>query len=429
MEYVERVAPGTDALSHFLAEGWIDGLKPNSTFDPLLYGLLHPGLGEVNPLADAIVRYAGQGMPSLRASDVLSTIPRLASTQGPGTVIEDPMLNSSQATRYAEPKDIAFTVDGNPYRFIVPAASDWLGRLEDNRPFAVARISHGDWDAIRAYRHYARLLAHEPTLSHLTANQTGLLAMRLCDEWHHDLDVYAGKFLRWLFDDLNSPTDHEDFLHCAAFKGYPTADERLFEWSLEPAPEDIERLRLSAAYFAPRHRVYDATVWKRWMISGDLQRLPGVMRHHPVILMAADELSDLNERWSLPWLLHIRIPGSGAYLQRHRLLALCREKIAEAKSISRRENIGQPVFLMQGSSFAYWFMKRLFATDPDVFYLDFGQALHPWFYDCEAIPLRRWGRLYGPSIIRNTGLVSFYRARGVAEPLSDPRFATEGCRA
>ncbi len=406
-----------DALTHFLAEGWIDGLKPNPGFDPLLHGLRHPGLGAVNPLADAIVRHRGQAMPSFRVSAVLSQTPRLKSTQGTRTVAGDPMLDIADTAKYAGPMEIGFEALGRPYKFLVPAASDWLGRLEQNRPFAAARISHGDWDAIRAYRHYARLLAREPALANLTKDQIGLLTVRLCDEWHHDMDVYAENVLTELFADLDGLTVHDDFLYCAAFKGYPTADERLFEWSLEPTPEDIERLELFASYFAPGQRVYDATVWKRWMISGGLRPLPGLLRHHPVILMAADELASLGERWALPWFLHIPIPATGAYQQRHDLLGQCRDRIAEAKAIAGRQATRKPVFLMQGSSLAYWFMKRLFATDPDVFYLDFGQALHPWFYDCAAIPLRNWGRLYGPTIVRNTGLEDYYKARGVKEPV------------
>lgn len=420
--YHERIPAGMDALTHFLAEGWIDGLKPNTAFDPLIYGLLHPGLGATNPLVDAASRYAGLPMPPMDVSRLLEATPRLASTQGIQTIVDDPTLNVVEIARYAGPKEILFEVDAKPYRFIVPAASEWLDRLEQNRPFAVARISQGDWDAIHAHRHYSKLLAAEPAFSHLNKDQRSLLAMRLCDEWHHDMDVYAENFLLELFDDLRNQVTHEDFLYCAAFKGYPTADERLFEWSAEPGPEDLERMRLFASCFAPDQPIHDATIWKRWMISGDLQRLPELMRSHPIILMAAEELSSLDQRWSLPSLLHIRIPASGACVQRQQLLAQCREKIAEAKTIARRNNLRQPVFLMQGSSFAYWFMKRLFSTDPDVFYLDFGQALHPWFYDCETIPLRRWGRLFGPTIVRNTGLESFYRERGISEPVVDTLF-------
>jgi hypothetical protein len=68
-------------------------------------------------------------------------------------------------------------------------------------------------------------------------------------------------------------------------------------------------------------------------------------------------------------------------------------------------------------------MVRLFATDPDIFYLDFGQALHPWFYDRRDIERMNWGRIYGPTIVRNCRLEGFYRRLGVADPVVETLFA------
>lgn len=409
--------PDDDALAHFMAQGWRLGFKPCANFDPIVYGLLHPEIGDANPAVDALARYKGGAVPAYGIETIMPPDLRLASTKGTAQVSDDRSLNLERAPDYGQEAAIRFDVAGKSYALLVPPARGLLDRLADDKPFAMARISQGDWDAMWAYEHYVKQLAVLPLTRHLSEDHRRVLAARLCDCWHHEMDVYAEHFLPELYSDLKSRTAHADFLHGVAFKGYPTADERLFEWSAEPSPEDQERLALFASFFSPDETIYEATTWKRWIISGELQDLPALARQRPVILMAGDVLADLDQRWKLKWFLHIGIPLTHAYELRNGLLEHCRARVAEAKEIARRENTARPLFLMQGSSFAYWFMKRLFETDPDVFYLDIGQALHPWFFDRREVPLRNWGRLYGPTIVENNKLEDYYRARGVADPV------------
>lgn len=83
----------------------------------------------------------------------------------------------------------------------------------------------------------------------------------------------------------------------------------------------------------------------------------------------------------------------------------------------------KPLFILQGSSFAFWFQVRLFARHPDIFYMDLGQALHAWFYDRREIPLRAWGRRYAATIVRNNGLEDYYAGLGVSAPIMHTLFA------
>ena len=416
------IPPGMEPLVHFLTVGGVRGFKPSANFDPIVYSIMHPECCLANAAADALRRFNGGPVPPYEVQSIVPADLRLASTKGVSQVVDDRSDNLDRAANYGQETAIAFAIDSKTYHLHVPPADDILQRIEADRPLAMARISQGDWDALWAYEYYARQLRNFPPMSRLCDDLWRLLAARLCDAWHHEMDVYAEHFLVELYGDLAAKIENPDFVYCVAFKGYPTADERLFEWSAEPTKEDQERLRLFASFFAPEERLLEATVWKRWIISGELQDLPRLARQRPVILMAADVLADLDERWKLPWFLHIPIPVTQAYQLRNRLLEQCRAAIAEARAISSREAAPQPLFLMQGSSFAYWFMKRLFETDPEVFYLDVGQALHPWFFDKHDVPLRNWGRLYGPTIVRNNKLESFYRARGVADPVINSLF-------
>jgi hypothetical protein len=420
--YDQVLPSGGDALGHFLADGWQAGFKPCAAFDPIVYRLLHPHVVDANPAIDALERYGPGTVPAHGVEAIVPSELRLSSTKGTTQVADDPAFNLERAHEYGQETAIPFEVDGKAYSLRVPPTDAVLGRIAEDKPFAMARISQGDWDALWAFEHYVRKLAVLPLTRHLPENHLRALAARLCDAWHHAMDVYAEHFLVEFYADLRARTRHPDFLHGVAFKGYPTADERLFEWSAAPTPEDKERLALFASFFAPDETIYEATIWKRWIISGELRDLPALARRRPVILMAGGILADLGERWQLKWFLHVGIPLTHAYELRNALLEQCRAKVAEAKAIARRENTARPLFLMQGSSFAYWFMKRLFATDPDIFYIDVGQALHPWFFDRHEIPLRNWGRLYGPAIVENNALDEFYRTRGVSEPISESLF-------
>jgi hypothetical protein len=222
--------------------------------------------------------------------------------------------------------------------------------------------------------------------------------------------------------DLRSRPRHPDFLMSVAFKGNPTVDEEIFEGSPAIHRVDFERLDIFARYFAPDEAIYDANIFKRWLLSGDLRGLPAAARARPVILMGADLLSTLGSRWQLPWFSHIVIPPEFSYPMRRQLLDTCLSRVAEAKEAASRLGLRKPLFILQGSSFAFWFQVRLFAQHPDIFCIDLGQALHAWFYDMKKIPLRTWGRRYAPTIVRNCGLEGYYAELGISAPVIETLF-------
>ena len=87
----------------------------------------------------------------------------------------------------------------------------------------------------------------------------------------------------------------------------------------------------------------------------------------------------------------------------------------------RKHGTKRPVFLLQGSSFAYWMIKRLFEDHPDIFYLDLGLSLHVWFYDREDMPIMPERSLYGRTIVKNCELEDYYRNLGL---MLTPELAT-----
>lgn len=422
--YGGSVPPGTDLVRHFVQVGLEIGYKPNPTFDPIVYRMLHPHRGGKSLIIDALTRYRGKewDLRPRAAFGRIRPVTREAFRPLPNFVA-DTVSDVAAAEQYGKAGAMEFEIDGASRRILVPSASELLQRLRDDKPFAFVRLSHGDWDCLYVFRHYRRLISQELAAKGLSDSQLDLLASRMCDDYHHREEMYAENFFCELLADLAHGCRDRRFMHAVAFKGYPTADDRPFGWSLIPTSGDGERLRIFSSYFAADEPVYDATAWKRWLIAGSAAALPTLAAERPVILMAAERLGSLGQRWSLPWLLHIPIPIEGSYPLRYNLLAACREKIAEARELARRYDTKSPLFLLQGSSFAYWFVRRLFATDNDIFYIDTGQALHAWFYDMRDIPLLPWGRIYGPTIVRNCGLEGYYRDLGIKEPVTEALFA------
>ncbi len=420
--YGREILADQSPAAHFLTSGFAAGMKPNPACDPLVMRLHQSGLPVRQLLEQAIEGYAA-GQPRHRVQSLLPgplIAPDDIDPDRPGGL--DPMATVAYAPHFAMARQTPFTAGGRSYVLKTPAAAELFDRLRAERPFAFARISHGDWDGFYFASHYRRQLAAVLDGRASDAELT-MLAYRLCEELLQSYDNFAENFMIELEADLRSRPRHADFLMSAAFKGNPTADEEIFEGSATIYPVDVERLDLFARFFAPGEDIYDANVFKRWLLSGDLQQLPELARGRPVILMGADVLASLGQRWRLPWFSHIVIPSEFSYPMRRTLLDVCRARIAEARSAAARMKLGKPLFLLQGSSFAFWFQVRLFSTDSDVFTLDLGQALHAWFYDVHDIPLRTWGRRYAPAIIRNCGLENFYREQGVQEPVIASLFA------
>lgn len=419
--YGHDMLGGQEPAAHFVHAGFHLGLKPNPAVDPIIRRLRSPG----RPAAELIrelIRAARTSQQPDRVSQLIAgelPQPDEIDPDRPGWV--DPVENVRHAHRLGRPHVTDFVAGGETHSLRVPAPAELLSRFREDRAFSLARISHGDWDGFYFAEVYRRHLAAVLGGS-VSEAELKMLAYRLCEELHETYDNFAENFMLELEEDLRARPSNPDFLMSVAFKGNPTIDEEIFDGSPAIHPVDFQRLDIFARYFSPDETLFDANVFKRWLLSGDLRELPSLARERPVILMGAEWLSTLGVRWQLPWFSHIVIPPEFSYPMRRALLDTCLARIGEARSAAARLGLRKPLFILQGSSFAFWFQMRLFARHPDVFYLDLGQALHAWFYDIRKIPLRTWGRRYAAAIVRNTGLEDYYAGRGVAHPVVETLF-------
>ena len=410
--YKEEISSTTDYLHHFLTVGLQRGFKPNSRFDPLVYRLQHPDIDRdqviTHYFSDNKTRHS-----TFSIADALHPVERTYTF----LPIKDDDIDFDETAQAAiayarlisSPRAIDFCVDSQSYQIVVPSAQALLDRLRTDRPFAFARVSHGDWDDHYVFERYRGRVARAVSGLAFTEEHIDRLAMRLCDEFYPDGHIFAENFIPEFTRDLTNRSRRDDFMMSVAFKGYPTADEQLFIRTLSLKRVDIARLRIFARFFRPDETVYDANLMKRWAVSGALSALPGLARQRPVIFMGAERLASLGQRWDLPWFLQVRIPPANSYPLRHKILATALEMVRQAKNLARQQNTAKPLFILQGSSFAFWMMHRLFHEHPDIFYIDLGQTLHIWFYDNKDIPLMTWGKIYKNTIIDNCDLNDYYK--------------------
>lgn len=401
--YPGELAGWDDPLEHFLAVGLPRGYLPSADFDPVLYRILVPECGDANPL----LHYLDAGLPfqppAVREvfAQVAAQLPRFDRTRD--LELE---RNRAYARSAMQIREMPFAAGGRKYALRVPEAEVLLGRLREDRPFAFARLPHGFWDSLWQLDEAKSKVAADPRGRRLPPAQREALAMRLCTQrYPRAAAAFAGQFLQEVLADIPVHADRPDFLRAVAFSGFPTFRESAIAAN---SPRGIALTSLVAAHFRPDEPLYDAMIWKRMLMAGQLKELPRLCRDHPVVLITSGYFSELPERWQLERFHHVVIPPAHSQGRRREILERARAAVSAATS----HGSSAPIVLTQcGGSLAFWFITRLFAEFPRAFYLDLGQALDPWFLDVLPANIRssRWLRTHASSIIANCGLEDYYR--------------------
>lgn len=440
--YRDLMRDGESALQHYLREGDILGLRPGPRFDPIVYRLRHPESSGQNALLHFWATRPGAGSwrrkllhmarqwigratpvpaeewPGARehwqvkrlCNGLRIRLPR----SSPAELLRNIENSPELVARMPDTCTVAFAAGGKQYRLLTPDPATFLSRFASNEPFAFIRLPHGFWDSLAALDEAVeQILAMYPggTVSMTYAR---ILGARLLKEQVPDNGTFEEHMVEEILECIPRHDGNPRYFRSVAFKGFPTPDENLFLF------DDLEdshgrRLRNFARHFAPEEDVYDATMWKRWLISGTLRNLPDLCRRHPLILVGPDSLSGLGQAWNHPDFSTVLIPRENTQRQRHELQARVADVIGQ-KQRSVPKMSAAPIVLFQcGGSFAYWLVARLFDQFPDVFYLDLGQALNAWCYDVDTNTGLQWNRgapfcqLYLRAITRNCGLEPYYR--------------------
>lgn len=413
--YRELIEDGVDPLDHYLDADRHRDLKPNAWFDPLVYLLRHPD-SKPNPLLHFLEHRPGH-RPDL---SVAAGFPGIAPPDWsilkvePGLVERDLKDNLAHSARYGDAQTLDFTLDGQDYSLVAPSAEAFFAQLRDDRPFAYPRLPHGFWDCLLELQAIRAKLAEAAPAGLFSATQLDRLACRLCDELMPALGVFAEHFLPEMLDGLAREKSLPGYQRSVSFKWRPTIDDRVFARTATLGPIERQLLQMFVERFNRDAVVHEAMIWKRWVYSGDVQRLPPLARARPVILVGAARVGDLGARWQLPWFELVEIQAS-SYTIRYDVLDRIKDAVRRAEALTAQHSTGRPLVLLQGGSFAYWLIARLHGWDPSIFYFDLGQALHIWFLDNEDL-WWHWLTLHPRLVMENCRLDDFYRDLGITLP-------------
>jgi hypothetical protein len=401
--YGGALAGWNDPLEHFLAVGLARGYLPSRRFDPPLYRMLVPECGDANPL----LHHLRAGVP-FQPPPLKEVFPGITFGAGRQVAERDAEYFDryrAYAKRAADAREMPFEADGRRYALRVPEPAALLDRLENDRPFAFARLPHGFWDSVWTVSvAEAAISAHDRGRS-LTADERHALAGRYCAAARPGRPNFSGSFMDEVLAAIPLNAGHPDFLRAVSFVGKPNCDEDV--WGERTALPRDAVLGLFARHYQPEEPIYDALLWKRWLIAGRLGELPRLARERPVVLVANQDFATLGQRWQLNDFTHIRIPPRHSQRRRWALLKEVSGVLGAARARSRRP----PLLITQcGGALAYWLHARLFSAHPGgAFYIDMGQALNGWFFDLLQPHDSPWMRIYARSVIENCALEPFYR--------------------
>ena len=441
--YRTALARGETAFAHYLREGDALGFRPSAKFDPVVYRLMHPDVASQN----ALLHYFGtRPPPEPFMKRIWRTVSRLT---GQTTVpppawplshpyrrvsnfldqlnLEPPPTAKANGAVEAEPVPVAaaeltdeciltYVIGGSEYRLVTPPPSFFLDRIARNEPFAFARLPHGFWDSLVAVdkmnERVQAALGPKVTREHAR-----LLAIRLLKELKPGNGLYEEHVLDESLACLSLRRARSGLYESVAFRGYPTPQERIStsDLSNESNRKRIMRLVIEKRllqlqrFFSSDETLFDATLWKRWLITGALKVLPALCRCHAVILVGPESLGGLRSAWKLDKFVHVAIPRANSQRRRHALLDRVSRAIESCKD-TRQQSGMHPIVLFQcGGSFAYWLVTELYGRFPDCFLIDMGQAVNAWCYDIEINTRFTWNHAYLRTIIRNNRLESYYR--------------------
>lgn len=384
--YGGLIPPGRSALEHFMETGWRDGLLASPLFDPIVYKILRPLRWHQNPLLDAILMN-----DTAEYRDVASLFSDLGLDQIEMTIRYASRVRSEWTTNAAmitENRDRSVHIGSGNIRYELrnPDPQTVFARFEKNRPFCFARLPHGFWDDFASCHGVSETLRADSRCRLLNREELFNLSGRLLGSSRMDTSnqCYEGFFSEIERDLLDNPRD-EDFWTALSLKGLPTFDDGMYGFH---EADVADRIAVLNRFFVPADTLYDAMLWKRWVLSGDMARLPNVLKDHPVIVIGPSQFRSLGEKWHLSRFCHIEIPEDFSHLVRQQMLVAL-EKTLKAM---RAEPTGKhPVVLFQCSGeLSYWLMRRLRTPYPDVFYIDIGQALDLWHWQTG----RGWSEIY-----------------------------------
>jgi hypothetical protein len=362
-------------LDFFCNKGLALGHMPSKNFDPSLYIYLHKGYVNKNPIKHYLKENKLFKFPKIE-----DIFPDLIERYSKNRWLEknnerkisqsklNDYKNFSKRTSLSNENLISNNVSSFLIKNLDP--SHFRKKLEDNEPFAFARLTHAYWDAIEIVDE----ISLDNRLNFLPINYRRSLSKKIISAARPFKGIYAEGFIEELEELIPLHKKNNNFYISVAFKGYADNDKGGLD-RIDRSEKYLNyRLNAMSRFFNSKDQLYDATYPKQLAAHGLLNKLPNLVSKHPVIVVGSKYLSDLGSRWRLNNFIHVEILPRRSQDIRWDVLANIKN------SIPLNTNDGlKPIILFEAGTLAYWLISKLFSWNPNIFYIDMGQSLSIWY--------------------------------------------------
>jgi hypothetical protein len=388
--YGSSIPPGIEPFDHFLRVGLGKGFLASRHFDPVVHKLLRSEHLKKNMRASFEV---DGGSPDYR--NIAAIFPDIHPEEiqlrikFPRELRAEWTANGEVIARNVD-RSVRLPWGSGEYELHNPHPTGVLSRIRSGSPFCFTRLPQGFWDEFYVVDKLAEKLRSDNRCRELTEAEVVAVATRLVSRSRlRSTSVLAENFLSEVEADLRTNPRDEDFWTAISLKGPPTPRDDMSDFD----EHDVaERLRLVSRYFSPADRLYDATIWKRWAMSGHLAMLPEAVRNHMVVVVAPEQFQKIRKQWSLENFCHVSIPPLFSHFIRQKIL----EAVSAALgSVTFQAKNGRRIVLFQCSAeLAYWLIRRLRPLHPEDTFIDLGQGLDLWYW----VEYSPWANIYGETI-------------------------------
>lgn len=412
----ERISADS-AEDHYFFKGYNEGLCPNTQFDPVAYKISHNEINwqDRDPFQHFIDEFRR------REKFIAPTLSKLFPDFTPNwrhynenkniNLAKYDFCTPKQATSFNTENEIKLSINGNFFSFHAPTSDTFLGKINENRGFAVLKYPHGLWTTLRLFYEARNFMINSGICKNLNFQEVNNGAIRLIRQCLpkniQQRDIFVEGFLPQIIEDMRRPFS-QDLWVGVSFKGAPTLDNRVF---LIPGQNSLNDSMCKAMadifleHFTPADFLYDGTLFKRWMISGALKNLPKLLIKHPVALVGPACFSNTGTRWKLPSYSLIKIPFHGSFSIRYNILKRVQEFMKE-----HGDEPYLPVIIFHcGGSLAAWLIRRLHSEFPNSMLWDFGQSLITWHLDEALYSYAPWMKIYKRALVENNSLETMYK--------------------
>ncbi len=373
--YRDIIEAGQSPYEHYIKVGWLQGCKPNPNVDPIALFLTNNDIeADISNLYRDIIKKNNYIYPNFRFhTDAFPTLARQ-------THIAENALELQYRPIEIRIRKSLYQLSNYPFSHLERV-------ITNNEAKVMVRLPHAFWDIASSMEALAITLQTDGV--QFFSNVAYLrLASRLfasLEKFENHGILQSDVFFSICEQIEFSKLENHSIEIGVSFKGFPTYDNAPF---IDP-DKHVAHHTNELLFFDDRLQgepgLIDATLPKRWAITGELKKLPSLVSAKKLIIIGPLHLEELISNWGVA-AKHIKIPSNNSHRLRHEILSQI------IKEIENEDIEKSPLILTQcGASLAFWLGIELFKTHPSITFLDFGQTLDIW---CHSINKDNWMNIF-----------------------------------